>query len=173
MAETSTGRWQPIEEIAAAVRDAGAMLILDTVTALGGIPVEIDKWQIDAVYSGHAEVPELSAGTRAGVVQRSGRRENSGAQAEGPQLVSRRVADRQLLGRRPRVSSHRADQHDLRAARSAAARARRRARSQLGPASPESRSAQGGSGGDRHRLRDASRPRAAAAQRGADSGRRR
>jgi alanine-glyoxylate transaminase / serine-glyoxylate transaminase / serine-pyruvate transaminase len=52
MAETSTGAWQPIEEIAAAVRDAGAMLILDTVTALGGIPVEIDRWQIDAVYSG-------------------------------------------------------------------------------------------------------------------------
>jgi alanine-glyoxylate transaminase/serine-glyoxylate transaminase/serine-pyruvate transaminase len=52
MAETSTGAWQPVEEIAAAVRDAGAMLILDTVTALGGIPVEIDKWQVDAVYSG-------------------------------------------------------------------------------------------------------------------------
>jgi alanine-glyoxylate transaminase/serine-glyoxylate transaminase/serine-pyruvate transaminase len=52
MAETSTGAWQPVEEIAAAVRDTGAMLILDTVTALGGIPVEIDKWQIDAVYSG-------------------------------------------------------------------------------------------------------------------------
>jgi alanine-glyoxylate transaminase/serine-glyoxylate transaminase/serine-pyruvate transaminase len=52
MAETSTGAWQPIEEIAAAVRDAGAMLIVDTVTALGGIPVEIDKWQVDAVYSG-------------------------------------------------------------------------------------------------------------------------
>ncbi len=52
MAETSTGAWQPIDEIAAAVRDAGAMLILDTVTALAGIPVEIDRWQIDAVYSG-------------------------------------------------------------------------------------------------------------------------
>src|SRR5215470_3669405 len=52
VAETSTGAWQPIEEIAAAVRDAGAMLILDTVTALGGIAVEMDKWQIDAVYSG-------------------------------------------------------------------------------------------------------------------------
>jgi alanine-glyoxylate transaminase/serine-glyoxylate transaminase/serine-pyruvate transaminase len=52
MAETSTGAWQPVEEIAAAVRDAGGMLILDTVTALGGIPVEVDKWQIDAVYSG-------------------------------------------------------------------------------------------------------------------------
>jgi alanine-glyoxylate transaminase / serine-glyoxylate transaminase / serine-pyruvate transaminase len=52
MAETSTGAWQPIEEIAAAVHDSGATLILDTVTALGGIPVEIDKWKIDAVYSG-------------------------------------------------------------------------------------------------------------------------
>jgi alanine-glyoxylate transaminase/serine-glyoxylate transaminase/serine-pyruvate transaminase len=52
LAETSTGAWQPIEEIAAAVHDAGAMLILDAVTALGGIPVEIDKWQVDAVYSG-------------------------------------------------------------------------------------------------------------------------
>src|SRR3954464_11127391 len=52
MAETSTGAWQPIEEIATAVHEAGAMLILDTVTALGGIPVEIDRWQIDAVYSG-------------------------------------------------------------------------------------------------------------------------
>src|SRR5688572_25314277 len=52
MAETSTGAWQPIEEIAVAVRESGAMLILDTVTALGGIPVEIDQWQIDAVYSG-------------------------------------------------------------------------------------------------------------------------
>jgi alanine-glyoxylate transaminase/serine-glyoxylate transaminase/serine-pyruvate transaminase len=52
MAETSTGAWQPMEEIGAAVRDSGAMLILDTVTALGGIPVEIDQWQIDAVYSG-------------------------------------------------------------------------------------------------------------------------
>jgi alanine-glyoxylate transaminase/serine-glyoxylate transaminase/serine-pyruvate transaminase len=52
MAETSTGARQPVEEIAGAVRDAGAMLILDTVTALGGVPVEIDKWEIDAVYSG-------------------------------------------------------------------------------------------------------------------------
>lgn len=52
LAETSTGAWQPIEEIAAAVHDADAMLILDTVTALGGIPVEVDKWQIEATYSG-------------------------------------------------------------------------------------------------------------------------
>src|SRR5262245_16022488 len=52
LAETSTGAWQPIEEIAAAVQDAGAMLVLDTVTALGGIPVEVDKWWVDACYAG-------------------------------------------------------------------------------------------------------------------------
>lgn len=52
MAETSTGAWQPIEEISQVVHNAAALLLVDTVTALGGIPVEVDAWQIDAVYSG-------------------------------------------------------------------------------------------------------------------------
>jgi alanine-glyoxylate transaminase / serine-glyoxylate transaminase / serine-pyruvate transaminase len=52
MAETSTGAWQPIEEIAQVVRQSGALLLVDTVTALGGIPVQVDAWGIDAVYSG-------------------------------------------------------------------------------------------------------------------------
>ena len=51
-AETSTGAWQPVEEIARIAHEAGALIALDTVTALGGIPVEIDAWGIDAVYSG-------------------------------------------------------------------------------------------------------------------------
>jgi alanine-glyoxylate transaminase/serine-glyoxylate transaminase/serine-pyruvate transaminase len=52
MAETSTGARQPIEEISKVVHDGGVMLLVDTVTALGGIPVEVDAWNIDAVYSG-------------------------------------------------------------------------------------------------------------------------
>ncbi len=52
MAETSTGAWQPLEEIARLVRDADALLLVDTVTALGGIPVEVDAWGLDVVYSG-------------------------------------------------------------------------------------------------------------------------
>lgn len=52
MAETSTGAWQPIEEIANLVHEAGALLIVDAVTALGGIPVEVDAWGIDVIYSG-------------------------------------------------------------------------------------------------------------------------
>lgn len=52
MAETSTGAWQPIEEIARMVHQTDALLLVDAVTALGGIPVEVDAWQIDAIYSG-------------------------------------------------------------------------------------------------------------------------
>ena len=51
-AETSTGVHQPVEEIARLARDAGALAILDTVTSLAGAPVEIDRWGIDAAYSG-------------------------------------------------------------------------------------------------------------------------
>lgn len=51
-AETSTGALTPIEEISRLTKEAGAMLLLDTVTSLGGCPVKIDEWGVDAVYSG-------------------------------------------------------------------------------------------------------------------------
>ena len=51
-AETSTGAWQPIDEIAKIAHEAGALIAIDTVTSLGGVPVEIDAWGIDAAYSG-------------------------------------------------------------------------------------------------------------------------
>jgi alanine-glyoxylate transaminase/serine-glyoxylate transaminase/serine-pyruvate transaminase len=51
-AETSTGACQPVEPIATAARDAGALLVLDCVTSLGGIPVTLDAWGVDAAYSG-------------------------------------------------------------------------------------------------------------------------
>ncbi len=51
-AETSTGARQPLEEIAKIVHDAGALLVVDCVTSLAGIPVEIDRLGIDAAYSG-------------------------------------------------------------------------------------------------------------------------
>ncbi|MEX2285602.1 MAG: alanine--glyoxylate aminotransferase family protein [Planctomycetaceae bacterium] len=52
-AETSTGAWQPsLDEIANIVHDAGALSLVDCVTSLAGVPVEVDKWQFDAVYSG-------------------------------------------------------------------------------------------------------------------------
>ena len=51
-AETSTGVCQPdIAAIAAACRRHDALLVLDVVTSLGGLPVDIDGWQVDVAYS--------------------------------------------------------------------------------------------------------------------------
>ncbi len=51
-AETSTGVLQSMDEIAGIVKDSGAMLLLDTVTSLGGAEVALDNWGVDAAYSG-------------------------------------------------------------------------------------------------------------------------
>src|SRR6056297_1090609 len=51
-AETSTGVYSPAEEVGKLVKDHGAFFILDTVTSLGGMEVAVDKWHVDAVYSG-------------------------------------------------------------------------------------------------------------------------
>lgn len=51
-AETSTGVLSPAEEIGQIVRESGALFLLDTVTSLGGCPVAIDEWGVDAAYSG-------------------------------------------------------------------------------------------------------------------------
>jgi alanine-glyoxylate transaminase/serine-glyoxylate transaminase/serine-pyruvate transaminase len=51
-AETSTGVLQPVEAIAAAAQSAEAFLVLDCVTSLGGLPVTLDAWGVEAAYSG-------------------------------------------------------------------------------------------------------------------------
>jgi alanine-glyoxylate transaminase/serine-glyoxylate transaminase/serine-pyruvate transaminase len=51
-AETSTGACQPVADIARSARESGALVVLDCVTSLAGLPVELDAWGIDAAYSG-------------------------------------------------------------------------------------------------------------------------
>ena len=51
-AETSTGVLQPLDDIAQVVRGSGALLLVDSVTSLGGAPVRVDELGIDACYSG-------------------------------------------------------------------------------------------------------------------------
>ena len=51
-AKTSTGVWQPLEPFGTLCRNHGALLIVDAVTSLGGIPVEVDRWHLDVCYSG-------------------------------------------------------------------------------------------------------------------------
>ena len=50
--ETSTGALQPMEGMAEVVHRYGGLLLIDCVTSLGGVPVEIDAWEVDIAYSG-------------------------------------------------------------------------------------------------------------------------
>ncbi len=51
-AETSTGARQPLEGVAALCQEHDCLLIIDSVTSLGGVPLFLDAWGVDAAYSG-------------------------------------------------------------------------------------------------------------------------
>jgi alanine-glyoxylate transaminase/serine-glyoxylate transaminase/serine-pyruvate transaminase len=51
-AETSTGVRNPAAEVGEILRGQDTLYLLDAVTSLGGIAVEVDRWGVDAVYSG-------------------------------------------------------------------------------------------------------------------------
>jgi alanine-glyoxylate transaminase / serine-glyoxylate transaminase / serine-pyruvate transaminase len=50
-AETSTGCRQPIEGVGELCREYDCLLLLDTVTSLGGVPIHLDEWGVDLAYS--------------------------------------------------------------------------------------------------------------------------
>jgi alanine-glyoxylate transaminase / serine-glyoxylate transaminase / serine-pyruvate transaminase len=50
-AETSTGVRNPVEALAAIAHEAGALILVDAVTSLGGHPLDLEAWGIDAAYS--------------------------------------------------------------------------------------------------------------------------
>lgn len=54
--ESSTGVMQPIEEIGQIMEEFNCLLIVDTVASLGGTPFFMDKWHVDAVYTGSQKV---------------------------------------------------------------------------------------------------------------------
>ncbi|RAM50133.1 MAG: alanine--glyoxylate aminotransferase [Hapalosiphonaceae cyanobacterium JJU2] len=50
-AETSTGARQPLEGVGELCRELGSLLLIDTVTSLGGVPIFLDEWGVDLAYS--------------------------------------------------------------------------------------------------------------------------
>jgi alanine-glyoxylate transaminase/serine-glyoxylate transaminase/serine-pyruvate transaminase len=51
-AETSTGVLQPLAGVADLCRERDCLLLVDTVTSLGGVPLFVDAWGLDIAYSG-------------------------------------------------------------------------------------------------------------------------
>ncbi len=51
-AETSTGVLNPAREIGDLLKSTDSLYLLDCVTSLCGMPVEVDNWHVDVCYSG-------------------------------------------------------------------------------------------------------------------------
>jgi len=51
-AETSTGACQPMDQLGEIARNHDCLLAADTVTSIGGLPVRLDEWGVDAAYAG-------------------------------------------------------------------------------------------------------------------------
>jgi len=61
--ETSSGAQQPgIKELASLAHEYGALFVLDTVATLGGVPVEVDAWDLDVAFSGSQKALSASPG---------------------------------------------------------------------------------------------------------------
>ena len=50
--DTSTTMAQPLDEVGPLCREAGALVYVDATATLGGNPLEVDAWQLDAVTAG-------------------------------------------------------------------------------------------------------------------------
>lgn len=63
-AETSTGAESATQALTEIAHRHGALVIVDAVTALGGTPLKVDEWGVDAIYAGSQKclscVPGLS-----------------------------------------------------------------------------------------------------------------
>ncbi|PNF33614.1 Serine--pyruvate aminotransferase, mitochondrial [Cryptotermes secundus] len=54
--ESSTGVHQPIEQLGLLCHKYNCLLVVDAVASLGGVPVYMDEWEIDVLYTGSQKV---------------------------------------------------------------------------------------------------------------------
>src|SRR6476659_8086887 len=60
--ETSTGALQDVRGITRLARDAGAVCLVDSVTGIGGAPLEFDEWELDLALTGSQKALALPPG---------------------------------------------------------------------------------------------------------------
>ena len=145
-AETSTGAQSDAKTLVEIAHKHDCLAIVDAVTSLGGTPVMVDEWDIDADLFRHAEMPVVHARPVAGQLQRGGAGKDQKPQEQGAELVHGSQSGDGLLGRRDqaRLPPHRADQRAVRPARGAGdAAGRRTAECLVAPCQESSRAARG------------------------------
>ncbi len=69
--ETSTGAMNDIEALARVIHAHGAVILVDSVTGLGGAPLETDAWELDFAFTGSQKALALPPGLALGVASQS------------------------------------------------------------------------------------------------------
>ena len=128
-AETSTGVRNPVAEIAELAREHDALGIVDAVTSLGAMPLDVDAWGIDAVYS----CSQKGLGAPSGLAPVVFSPRALDRRVDVPQLLPRSRAARGLLGA-AQVSPHDLRAAHLRACTRRSPRSKTRTRRALGAA---------------------------------------
>jgi predicted phosphoserine aminotransferase len=66
--ETSTGVMNPVKEVAKVVRKYGALVMVDAVSSMAGIPISVKDWNIDVIVSSSQKCFGLPPGLAIGAV---------------------------------------------------------------------------------------------------------
>ncbi len=170
-AETSTGARSDAQLLAAIAHRHGCLVIADCVTAVGGIPVRVDEWGLDAVYSGSQKCLSCPPGLSPVTFGESAVEAHHDPVHAHPELVQRHEPDHGLLGLCPAqvLPPHRAGQRAVWTPRGAAHPPRGGPRERLGPPPPAPPRPQGRARGPRPGVRGARVGAIAPAQLGLDS----
>jgi aspartate aminotransferase-like enzyme len=82
--ETSTGVVSDLEELVARIRPSGALVVVDAISSLGAVPLEMDEWGIDVVVSGSQKALMCPPGL--GLVSASARAYEAARRATAPRF---------------------------------------------------------------------------------------
>ncbi|HEX2505729.1 MAG TPA: alanine--glyoxylate aminotransferase family protein [Gaiellaceae bacterium] len=82
--ETSTGVVADVEELAARIRPSGALVVVDAISSLGAVPLELDAWGIDVAVSGSQKALMCPPGL--GLVSASERACEAAARSTSPRF---------------------------------------------------------------------------------------
>jgi len=98
-AETSTGALSDAKSLVALAHQHHALAIVDAVTSLAGVPLKVDEWGIDAIYSGTQKCLSCPPGLSPVSISDARSGKDQGAQHKSGKLVPRSDAGDELLGR--------------------------------------------------------------------------
>ena len=111
--ETSTGVVADVQALGAVAKEAGALVVVDAVSSLGAVPLEMDEWGLDVVVSGSQKAlmtpPGLATAAVSPAALGAGRASHAaalllrlGADAESAGEARQRLHARGLAHRRAR-----------------------------------------------------------------------